>query len=100
MKIFFSLLYEGHSSLEVTKETYSRLFDFVVHDLFDIQGYGVMGLRYYVVIVFKGYGVKALHVLGFFWSWGYRYIEFSNFLKCFLRLGRNNDVLKSNGLQI
>ena len=31
---------------------------------------------------------------------GYRYIEFSDFLKCFLRLGRNSDVLESNGLRI
>ena len=59
-----------------------------------------MGLRDYVFIVFKGYGVKELHVLGFIWSWGYRYIECSNFLKCFFKLGRNPDVLKSNGLRI
>ena len=59
-----------------------------------------MGLRDYGFIVFKGNGVKALHVLGPICLWGYRYIEFSNFLKCFLRLGQNSDVLGSNGLQI
>ena len=47
-----------------------------------------------------GYGVKALLVLGLIWLWGYRYIEFSDFSKCFLRLGRNPDALESNGLQI
>ena len=34
-----------------------------------------MGLRYYVVIVLRGYGVKALHILGLMWLWGFRYIE-------------------------
>ena len=42
----------------------------------------------------------ALHVLGFIWLWCYRYIEFSDFLKCYLRLGQNPDVLESNGLRI
>ena len=59
-----------------------------------------MGLRYYGVIVLRGYEVKALYVLGLIWLWGYRSIEFSEFLKCFLRLGRNSDVLGSNGLRI
>ena len=59
-----------------------------------------MELRDYGVIVLRSYGVKALHVLGLIWLWCYRYIEFSDFLKCFLRLGRNPDVLESNGLRI
>ena len=59
-----------------------------------------MGLRDYGVIMLKGYGVKALHVLGLIWLWGYTYIEFSDFLKCFLSLGRNPDVFESNGLRI
>ena len=54
----------------------------------------------YGVIVMRGYGVKALHVLGLIWLWGCRYIEFSDFLKCFLRLRRNPEVLESNGLRI
>ena len=62
--------------------------------------YRVMGLRDYEAIVLRGYRVKVLHVLGHIWLWGYRYIEFSDFLKCFLRLGRNPDVLESNGLRI
>ena len=62
-----SLLYEVPSSLYVTKETYMRFFNFAVHDLFDVQGYGVMGLKDYGVIVLRGY----------------RYIKFSDFSKCF-----------------
>ena len=46
-----SSLNEVHLSLQVIKETYTRFFDFSVHDLFDVHGYGVMVLR--------GYGVKA-----------------------------------------
>ena len=45
-----------------------------------------MGLRHYM-----------------FWAHlviGFRYIEFSDFPKCFLRLGLNPDVLGSNGLRI
>ena len=38
-----------------------------------------MGLRDYAVIVLRGHGVKALHVLGLIWLWGYRYIELSGF---------------------
>ena len=49
-----------------------------------------MGLRDYGIIVFKGYAVKALHVLGLISLWDCRYIEFSDFL----RLGRNPDVLE------
>ena len=59
-----------------------------------------MRLRDYGVIVLRDYEVKALHVLGLIWLWGHRYIEFSDFLKCFLRLERNCDVLESNGLGI
>ena len=73
---------------------------FAVHDLFDVQGYGVMGLRDYGVIVLRGYGVKGLLSLGLIWLWGYRYIEFRDFSKCFLRLGRNFDVFESNRLRI
>ena len=43
-----------------------------------------MVLRNYGVTVLRGYEVKALHVSGLIWLWGYRYIEFSYFLKCFL----------------
>ena len=82
------------------KRNIHEIFGFAVHDLFDVKGYGVMGLRDYGVIVLRGCRVKALHVLGHIWSWGYRYIEFSDFSKCFLRLGRNPDMLESNGLQI
>ena len=42
-----------------------------------------MGLRDYGVIVLRGYEVKQLHVLGLIWLWGYRYIDFSDFSKCF-----------------
>ena len=56
-----------------------------------------MGLKDYGVIVLRGYRVKKLHVLGLIWLCGYRYIEISDFLKCFLRLGRNPDALESNG---
>ena len=59
-----------------------------------------MGLRDNGVIMLKGYGVKALHVLGLIWLCGYKYNEFSEFLKCILRLGRNPDVLESNELRI
>ena len=59
-----------------------------------------MGLRDYGVIVLRVYGLKALHVLGHIWLWGYRYIEFSDFSQCFFRIGRNPDVLESNGLRI
>ena len=55
-----------------------------------------MGLREYGFIVLTGYEVKALYVLGLIWLWGYSYIEFSDFLK----LGRNPDVMESNGLRI
>ena len=51
--------------------------------------YRIMGLWDCGVIVLRDYGVKALHVSGLIWLWGYRYIEFSDFLKCFLRLGQN-----------
>ena len=47
-------------------------------------------------MVLRGYRVKVLRVLGLIWLGGYRYIEFTDFL----RLERNPDVLKSNGLQI
>ena len=57
-----------------------------------LWGYGIERLR--------SHSVKALHVLGLIWLWGYRYIEFSEFSKCFLRLGRNPDVLGSNELRI
>ena len=59
----------------------------------------VMTLRDYGFIVLKGYGVKELHVLWLICLWGFRYIEFSDFSKCFLRLRRNLDVLESNGLR-
>ena len=49
-----------------------------------------MELRDYGVIVLRGYGVKTLHILGLIWLWGYRSTEFSDFLKCFLRLGQNS----------
>ena len=65
-----------------------------------MQSYGVIGLRDYGVIVLRGYGFKALHFSGLIWLWGYRYIEFSDFLKCFFRLGRNTDVLESKWLRI
>ena len=42
-----------------------------------------MGLRDYGVIVLRGYGVKALHVLEFVWLPAYRYIEFNHFLSVF-----------------
>ena len=48
-----------------------------------------MGLGDNGVIVFRVYGVKELHVLRLIWLWGHGYIEFSDFSKCFLRLGRN-----------
>ena len=59
-----------------------------------------MGLRDYGFIVLRGYEVETLHVLWLIWLSGYRYIEFNDFSKCFLRLGRNSDVLESNGLRI
>ena len=59
-----------------------------------------MGLRDYGVIVLRDHWVEALHVLELIWAWGYRYIEFSDVLKYFLRLERNADVLVSNGLRI
>ena len=59
-----------------------------------------MGLRDCGVIVLRGYGVEVLHVSGLIWSWGYRYNEFSDFFKCFLRLEQNPNVLESNGLRI
>ena len=71
------------------KRNIDEIFGFAVHNLFDVQGYGVMGLRDYGVIVLRIYGVKELHVLRLIWLWGYRYIEFSGFSNCFLRLGRN-----------
>ena len=57
-----------------------------------------MGLRDYGVIPLRAYGVKALQVSELIWLWGYRYVAFSDFLKCFLRLGRNPDVVDSNGV--
>ena len=68
------------------KRNIHEIFGFAVHEFFDVQGYGVIGL--------------ALHVLELIWLWGYRYIEFSDFSKCFLTLGSNPDVLESNGLRI
>ena len=59
-----------------------------------------MRLRDYEVIVLRGYGVTALHIVGLICLWGYRYIEFGDFSKCFLSLGRNLNVLGSNGLRI
>ena len=85
-KVSFTLpqtLYESHPSLEVKKETH-EIFGFAVRDLLDVQGYGV----------------KVIHVSGLIWLWGYRYIAFSDFSKCFLWLGRNFDVLGPNGLRI
>ena len=73
--------------------------DFSILQYITFLIHGVMGLRDYGVIVLRGYGVKALHFLGLIWLWGYRYdrcIEFSDFLKCFLRLGRYPDALESN----
>ena len=82
------------------KRNIHEIFGFAVHEFFDVQGYGVIGLRVYRVIVLWCYGLKALHVLELIWLWGYRYIEFSDFSKCFLTLGSNPDVLESNGLRI
>ena len=45
-----------------------------------------MGLRDYGVILLRGYGVKSLHFSGLICLWGYKYIEFSDYLKGFLRL--------------
>ena len=77
-----------------------EIFGSAVHDLFDVQGYGVIGLGDYGVIVLRGYAVRALHFLGLILLWTYRYIEFSDFLKAFSRLARNPEVLESNGLRI
>ena len=82
-----------------SQKNHTRDFLFCsTYDL-DVQGYEVIGLRDYRVIVWWDYGVNALHVVRLIWFWGYRYIEFSDFSKCFLRLGRNPDDLESNGLR-
>ena len=96
----FEFIVSNLSITESHRRNIHEIFGFAVHDLFNVQGYGVIGLRDYEVIVLRDYGVKVLHVLGFIWLWGDMYIEFSDFSKYFLRLGRNPDVLGSNGLRI
>ena len=46
------------------KRNIHEIFGFAVHDLFDVKGYGVMGLRDCGLIMLRGYGVKTLDVLG------------------------------------
>ena len=43
--------------------------------------YRVMGLRDHGVVGLRVYEAEALHVLMFICLWGYRYIEFSDFLR-------------------
>ena len=87
-----SLFDEIHPSLEITKETYTR---FSVLQYMAFSMYRVMELRDGEII-----GLRHYNFLGFIWLWGDRYIEFSDFPKIFLRLGRNSDVLRTNGLRI
>ena len=74
--------------------------DFLIFQYMTFPMNRVMGFRDYEVLVSRGYGLQILHVLGLIWLWGYRYIEFSDFSKCFLKLRRNSDVLESNGSRI
>ena len=89
-----SLLYEVHSSLSHERN---------IHEIFlfcSTWPFRYTWLRGYGIRVLRSYEIEALHVLGHIWLWGYRCIEFSDFLKYFLKLGRNPDVQESNGLRI